>query len=992
MEYTNEVKEYVSSKFNEALDLFGYKKNNILYKLSLCNEEERFLMEYLYASMPLSDISNYDFDLFLKYVKQGIFISENTPWGLKIPEDIFLNYVLHYRVNNEAIEDCRDVFYQMLKDRVEGKSMYEAALEVNYWCAEKATYKSTDERTASPLTVLKCGYGRCGEESTFLVTALRSVGIPARQIYTPRWAHCDDNHAWVEVWCDGKWHYLGACEPEPVLDKGWFTSAASRAMVIHSRIFSNYIKSEEIISQNNVLTTISNIEKYAPTKRVHIKVINSQKQPIEGAEIRVEILNYSEFATVAKLFTDSQGQAFISLGLGTVSFHVVKGGKFLNKIIDLKDVKVIEFNMDEAMSYEEEVLGQDIDMIPPKDRKILPYSITEEEQAVHNERVKYCNAVREESINKILREIEDRKSQLLESKALSKLKDEEVVRKDKGQAIFEDEGQAIESQRVSCIKYANSTLKEVKQPIGTRENALLKVVQASFHDINNILFKSSGNYNEILNFLKVSTDYEDLEKRVDLLKTLSNKDYVDSKSNILDSHINNVVSFSKDYPKEIYLKYVLCPRIYLEKITAFREEINNYFSEDLKESFKEEPVLIWSYINENVKEFQQHEYEELYTLPLETLKMGSGSLISKKILFVAICRTLGIPARINPNDLYVEYYKYNAMYLSGMNKIEKTIDRKQGYNTDLLGTEKDVEDKLLRVRDKHENHNSPSLTCNCNIGFVKVEDVNTLGNSMLTVNNISDSELKYYQNWTIAVLDKGVYRTLSLQDNIPPQGKAYISLVPGNYRILTSNRLPNGSIFSKKYMFSVSAKENKEIEIAIRDAKISDMLENYELQDFMLKDKSNDTIYASQLMKEDKSIIIWIEEGKEPTEHILNEIIDLSQDFANIPGGLIFVLKDISALQNKTLQKVYELVPNIKTYFDDFSYNVNTIARRMYLDPDKLPLILVANKWNHPWGDSIKCNHPRGGDNLWNSVNGIYACSGYNVGVGELLIKIVRSL
>ncbi len=71
-------------------------------------------------------------------------------------------------------------------------------------------------------------YGRCGEESTFLVAALRSVGIPARQVYTPRWAHTDDNHAWVEAWADGKWYFLGACEPEPVLNLGWFNAPASR--------------------------------------------------------------------------------------------------------------------------------------------------------------------------------------------------------------------------------------------------------------------------------------------------------------------------------------------------------------------------------------------------------------------------------------------------------------------------------------------------------------------------------------------------------------------------------------------------------------------------------------------------------------------------------------------------------------------------------------------------------------------------------------------
>ena len=59
----------------------------------------------------------------------------------------------------------------------------DAAIEVNYWCAEEATYHSGDDRTLPALTVYRRGYGRCGEESVFLVNALRSVGIPARQVY-----------------------------------------------------------------------------------------------------------------------------------------------------------------------------------------------------------------------------------------------------------------------------------------------------------------------------------------------------------------------------------------------------------------------------------------------------------------------------------------------------------------------------------------------------------------------------------------------------------------------------------------------------------------------------------------------------------------------------------------------------------------------------------------------------------------------------------------
>ena len=129
------------------------------------------------------------------------------------------------------------VFFDELKDRVKGLSLYDAVLEVNHWCHEKVIYTPSDGRTSSPLASVKTAYGRCGEESTFTVAALRSVGIPARQVYTPRWAHTDDNHAWVEAWVNGKWYFLGACEPEPVLNAGSGSPERCRKFSDHKRLF-----------------------------------------------------------------------------------------------------------------------------------------------------------------------------------------------------------------------------------------------------------------------------------------------------------------------------------------------------------------------------------------------------------------------------------------------------------------------------------------------------------------------------------------------------------------------------------------------------------------------------------------------------------------------------------------------------------------------------------------------------------------------------------
>ncbi|MCI8419352.1 MAG: transglutaminase domain-containing protein, partial [Oscillospiraceae bacterium] len=285
-------------------------------------------VRWLYANSPLSDLANYDFDLFLSGARHGVFLRESSPFARDLPEELFLNYVLHIRVNEEELCDCRRLFFDQLWDRVKPLSPRDAVIEVNYWNAEQVMYQSTDERTISALGACQSGYGRCGEESAFGVNAFRSVGIPARQIYTPRWAHCDDNHAWVEVWCDGGWHFLGACEPEEVLDKGWFTNASSRAMLIHSRCFGKPAREEEVISKVGMANFLNNLKLYAVTKKLTVAVRDGAGAPVEGAQVSFGILNYSNIFPAAVMTTGPEGTVSLTCGLGSISVHVKKDGVF----------------------------------------------------------------------------------------------------------------------------------------------------------------------------------------------------------------------------------------------------------------------------------------------------------------------------------------------------------------------------------------------------------------------------------------------------------------------------------------------------------------------------------------------------------------------------------------------------------------------------------------------------------------------------------------
>ena len=56
------------------------------------------------------------------------------------------------------------------------------------------------------------------------------------------------------------------------------------------------------------------------------------------------------------------------------------------------------------------------------------------------------------------------------------------------------------------------------------------------------------------------------------------------------------------------------------------------------------------------------------------------------------------------------------------------------------------------------------------------------------------------------------------------------------------------------------------------------MLEEIELMDFELLKEDGQKVSARDITKEKQNILIWLEESKEPTEHILNEIYDRKED------------------------------------------------------------------------------------------------------------------
>jgi transglutaminase-like putative cysteine protease len=336
------------------------------------NQQELEALQFLYAYMPLADVTDYTVQFHLENVRATFAAREQMPWGKKVPELLFKHFVLPLRVNNEALDVFRPTYFNELKARVAGMSMEEAILEVNHWCHEHVTYQPSDARTLSPMACMKTAIGRCGEESTFTVAALRAVGIPARQVYTPRWAHTDDNHAWVEAWADGKWHFLGACEPEAVLDLAWFNAPASRALLTHTRAFGDYNGPEEVMTRTRNFTEINLIGNYAATAKAQVQVLDKAGNPVKGAKVEFRIYNYAEFYPAATKITDSKGMASLTAGKGDMLVWASKDGWYgYRKVSFGKDSK-IDVILNKNNSLKSGPTYDTFDIMPPVEKAVMP--------------------------------------------------------------------------------------------------------------------------------------------------------------------------------------------------------------------------------------------------------------------------------------------------------------------------------------------------------------------------------------------------------------------------------------------------------------------------------------------------------------------------------------------------------------------------------------------------------------------------------------------
>ena len=591
------------------------------------DEQTREAMEFLYAYMPWPDVADYSMDFYLEQVACALRARSELSWGEKVPLREWLHFVLPLRVNNENLDDFRTTCFEELKARVEGLSMEEAVKEVNHWCHEHVTYKPSDARTSSPLASMKTATGRCGEESTYTVAALRAVGIPARQVYTPRWAHTDDNHAWVEAWVDGSWCFLGACEPEAVLNLGWFNLPASRGMLMHTKVFGNYSGEEDVIGRTKTYTEINVTGNYAETARTSVEVVDENGQKVPGAKVEFKLYNYGELYTVQETEADADGKASILTGLGDMVVWASYKGKY--GLVPFTAGK--ESCVTVALTHKAgEAFELDLTLVPPEGRDNVPEVAPE---AAERNKIRFAeeDSIRTAYVHSFADSLQT--AQLCEEFGLDYARVRPLVVKSCGN--WENLFEVLEffplEQTLDLLESLSD--KDLRDFAAEVIEDHLQFVLPQEGDGGELV---AGELDEEGNFVGEVSQEEAPVDTADADVELS------------------------EAQKRFEVKYIFRPRIANEMLTPWRSYFAGAFDEKEVKKYRSDPAKFAKWIDKNIESNPEWNPLSYCLSPAQAMETKRADVRNKGILFVAALRSMGVPARIDEVTGKVQYVALNS--------------------------------------------------------------------------------------------------------------------------------------------------------------------------------------------------------------------------------------------------------------------------------------------------------------------------------------------
>jgi hypothetical protein len=353
----------------------------------------------------------------------------------------------------------------------------------------------------------------------------------------------------------------------------------------------------------------------------------------------------------------------------------------------------------------------------------------------------------------------------------------------------------------------------------------------------NFLSRSRGNYLEIEAFLS-QVDSSKRTIAMKLLSLISDKDLRDTKAEVLMDHL---VGLPKN--EEPFFEALLNPRVSTEMLVPYRKFLLKAFGIAFAEKVRENPSYLLSWVREEIALNTVENYYNTSLTPVGVYNLKVADEDSRKIFTVACFRSFGIPSRLKPGTLEVEYWENEKWNTASL--FSTLLDPKQ-------------EAMLVLINDP-----------------------------------MNEIRIQYETHYTLAHFIDGKYHTLSYgYDHYGDPLTNPIKLAPGYYLLVTGNRVTAGKVLSSHTFFELKEGELKELLVTIRKSEpvnevVGTLDVNWKINP--LDDKPFDW---KMIIKTDRAIIFWIEPDKETSKHVFQDLAILKNEIDQLNAQFIFLIPE----------------------------------------------------------------------------------------------------
>jgi hypothetical protein len=330
-------------------------------------------------------------------------------------------------------------------------------------------------------------------------------------------------------------------------------------------------------------------------------------------------------------------------------------------------------------------------------------------------------------------------------------------------------------------------------------------------------------------------------------------------------------------------RYLLSPRVDNEFLKPFKYFFQHQFDTAFIHSARKDPNRIAGWIRKNIVLSKTGNYSRAPLTPVGVYELRVADRHSADICFVAICRSFGIPARLEPAT-----------------KVPQYLLNEDWHNVWLF------EDRPGEGKK----------------GFVE-----------LSVLTSGGKKPEYTIHYTLQEFKEGFFRTLDFEGS--PLVQRYpctLEIPEGPCLMVTGNRLTDGTVLARLKVFPVAAGETAKQVVELR-------IDPMPLPIF-------GTIDLSRLGKTipEGMIIAWIDPGKEPTKHLLADLTQKKGEFEKWGGRFEIILPDkdqrelfLRAESSRLPAKInYSLQTEFPVRYDNLTITTGTLRH--------LPVVIFVNR------------------------------------------------